>query len=76
VYIKRGIQGRLKSAADDIGEQFSPGNTNGTITTESFSRTHDTFNAGVTRSVLLNQESTNIVTNMTIYNIEQEYWGR
>ncbi len=24
-YIKRGVQGRLKSAADDIGEQFSPG---------------------------------------------------
>ena len=27
VYIKRGIQGRLKSATDDIGDQFSPGNT-------------------------------------------------
>ncbi|OGX09438.1 MAG: hypothetical protein A2Y06_04185, partial [Omnitrophica WOR_2 bacterium GWA2_37_7] len=27
VYVKRGIQGRLKSAADDIGEQFSPGYT-------------------------------------------------
>ena len=26
-YFRRGIQGRLKSAADDIGEQFSPGNT-------------------------------------------------
>ena len=28
VYIKRGVQGRLKSAADDIGDQFSQGNTN------------------------------------------------
>lgn len=28
VYTKRGIQGRIKSAADDIGEQFSPGNGN------------------------------------------------
>ena len=28
VYIKRGVQGRLKQAADDIGDQFSPGNTN------------------------------------------------
>ncbi|MBI3314567.1 MAG: hypothetical protein HYZ86_01315 [Candidatus Omnitrophica bacterium] len=27
-YIKRGVQGRLKSAADDIGDQYSVGNTN------------------------------------------------
>ncbi len=27
VYVKRGIQGHFKSATDDIGEQFSPGNT-------------------------------------------------
>ena len=27
-YLKRGVQGRLKSSADDIGDQFSPGNTN------------------------------------------------
>ena len=27
VYIKRGILGRLKSAVDDIGDQFNPGNT-------------------------------------------------
>jgi len=24
-YVKRGLQGRLKQASDDIGEQFSPG---------------------------------------------------
>ena len=27
-YIKRGVQGRLKGAADDIGDHFSDGNTN------------------------------------------------
>ncbi|MBP7162730.1 MAG: VWA domain-containing protein [Candidatus Omnitrophica bacterium] len=27
VYVKRGIQGRIRSATDDIGEQYSPGNT-------------------------------------------------
>lgn len=32
-YIKRGVQGRLKQASDDIGEQFSPGYTTGTYTT-------------------------------------------
>ena len=41
VYIKRGVQGRLKSATDDIGDQFSPGNTNviKTMTTTSTSQT-------------------------------------
>ena len=76
VYIKRGVQGRLKSAADDIGEQFSPGNTNLTVTTRSFSRTADTFNQGVTRSELLENEVTNITTEMNIINVEQEFWGR
>lgn len=28
VYVKKGIQGRLRGAADDIGSQFSIGNTN------------------------------------------------
>ena len=32
-YIKRGVQGRLRQASDDIGEQFSPGYTTGTTTT-------------------------------------------
>ena len=75
VYIKRGIQGRLKSAADDIGEQFSPGNTNSVITTKSRSKTTDTFTNGVTESRLLEAETTNITTNLTILNANQEYWG-
>ena len=33
VYIKRAIQGRLRLAADDIGEQYSPGNTYSESTT-------------------------------------------
>lgn len=34
-YIKRGVQGRLKQASDDIGEQFSAGQSTGTYTTTS-----------------------------------------
>lgn len=39
-YVKRGLQGRLKSSTDDIGDQFSPGNYNysKTITVNSGSR--------------------------------------
>lgn len=75
VYIKRGVQGRLKSAADDIGDQYSPGNTNVTVRTVSSSRSRETFNAGVTMSNLLGNEVTNIITNQRIINTQQEYWG-
>jgi len=75
VYIKRGVQGRLKSAADDIGDQFSPGNTNVVSVTTTSSRTQDTFRGGVTRSELLNEEVTTTISNSEIMNTEQEYWG-
>ena len=39
VYIKRAIQGRLRTAADDISEQYSPTLTNANITTTSNSVT-------------------------------------
>ncbi|MCA9398115.1 MAG: hypothetical protein KC618_00070 [Candidatus Omnitrophica bacterium] len=75
VYIKRGVQGRWKKAADDIGDQFSPGNTNVVKVTTTYSKSTDTFTAGVTRSELLDDETTVVDANSTIMNIEQEYWG-
>jgi hypothetical protein len=76
VYIKRGVQGRLKSATDDIGDQYSPGNTNVHMLTHTVSNTQDTFRSGITNSVLLTAEVTNTETNMGIVNAEQEFWGR
>lgn len=32
VYIKRGMQGRLRQAADELGQQYAPKNTTGTST--------------------------------------------
>ena len=75
VYIKRGIQGRLKSATDDIGTQFSVGNTNVIKTMTTGSRTQESFVTGVTRSELLEDEETRDMMNSDILNVEQEYWG-
>ena len=75
VYIKRGVQGRLKSAADDIGDQFSPGNTNVTKTMITSSVSSETFVSGETLSTLLNEETTVDLMNSDIINVEQEYWG-
>ena len=76
VYIKRGIQGRLKGAADDIGDQFSPGNSNVIQTMTTLSRTNETFRTGVSGSALLNEEVTTTKTNAYITNVQQEYWGK
>jgi uncharacterized protein (UPF0333 family) len=40
-YIKRGYQGRLKKESDTVGQQYSPGHTESTLTThtESISST-------------------------------------
>ena len=75
VYIKRGLQGRLKSSADDIGDQYSDGNTNITRATATHSRTSDTFLNGTTRSTLLDVETTNATLTSNIINTQQEYWG-
>ena len=75
VYIKRAIQGRLKSASDDIGDQFSPGNTNISVVTISNSKTKETFNAGVTNQQLVGDEITSVTTNWSITNNEIEFWG-
>ncbi len=75
VYIKRGIQGRLKSAADDIGDQYSTDNTNVIKTVNKFSNTEENFNAGVSSTNLLSNELTNTAENRVILNTQQEYWG-
>ena len=79
-YIKRGVQGRLKSATDDIGDQYSPGNTNSVKVTTVSSNTREEFGMngqqGVSKSSLLTPESTNTSENTTIMNVEQEYWGK
>ena len=74
-YIKRGVQGRLKSAADDIGDQYSDGNTNQIKTTIRNSSTEETFNAGNSTSNLLTPEKTQTTDNSVIVNAAQEYWG-
>jgi hypothetical protein len=75
VYIKRGVQGRLKSAADDIGGQFSVGNTNVTKVTKTISYTSDTFVNGQTSSTLKNNEVTTELSNSQIIQVNQEFWG-
>jgi hypothetical protein len=47
-YIKRGYQGKLKGAADDMGEQFDPNAYTGNFNITQSSTVKQTVNAGVT----------------------------
>lgn len=74
-YIKRGISGRLRQAADDIGEQYSVGNMNQKKVTSFYSRVNETSIDGVQKTILLEEEQTNVVYNIEVVNTEFEYWG-
>jgi Flp pilus assembly pilin Flp len=77
-YIKRGLQGRLKSATDDIGDQFSPGNTNVTKTISTSAREAQQFGinaVGVQSTVLLNRELTTTNESTNIVNTQSEFYG-
>ncbi|HNW39393.1 MAG TPA: hypothetical protein PKI44_03075 [Candidatus Omnitrophota bacterium] len=46
VYMKRGIQGRLRDSTDQIGEQYSAGYTTGSYTTKTEMKQVETQSAG------------------------------
>ena len=73
VYLKRGYQGRLRQSTDDIGEQYSPGYTTGTTTTNSSSTTRDTIANKVTRQDVFQQNQDSTATE-TVADQSQEYW--
>lgn len=74
-YLKRGLQGRMRQAADDIGDQYSVGNMNMTRVTRFHGRTNETYKKGVQNTILIDNETTNVIYNIEIINMEQEYWG-
>jgi Flp pilus assembly pilin Flp len=77
-YIKRGLQGRLKSSTDDIGDQFSPGNTNYNKRVTTASNTSELFGiagVGVQSTVLNNREVTSTNESSNIINVQSEYYG-
>jgi hypothetical protein len=51
-YVKRGWEGKLKAAADNMGEQFEPAKYTATLTSTSNSDAHQTEAAGVSTTTL------------------------
>ncbi len=77
-YLKRGIQGKVKSSADDIGDQYSPDNTKAVKITSTHSNTIETFGGaagqGVSKTVINGTESNLTTETSQIINTSREKW--
>ncbi|MFA5118831.1 MAG: hypothetical protein WC695_08290 [Candidatus Omnitrophota bacterium] len=80
IYVKRGLQGRLRQATDDVGDQFSPGNTNYHYITNSFVNSDETSSGGsyltnaVPSTTTLSNQLQNRTGNENILNQTNEHW--
>jgi Flp pilus assembly pilin Flp len=72
VYIKRGLQGKLKDATDQMGEQYSPGYTTGTVTMDVITTTSESLQDGVTTTTSTTSQSKD--TDVSIAGYDKEYW--
>jgi uncharacterized protein (UPF0333 family) len=73
VYVKRGLQGRVKQATDEIGDQFSPtASTSTTIVNSVVNSTENVYggNNAYTTSKMNQQQNRDIVSNTTGLNTE------
>jgi hypothetical protein len=61
-YVKRGWEGKLRSAADDMGEQFEPAKYSGTLTLNSSSNVTQNIIAKGATTVTHNQNAVNSKT--------------
>jgi len=75
VYIKRGLQGKIKQSTDDIGEQFSADHTtvNVVYSINSFSNEHITGGNNTSTSTYSNQQQDRTV-NETVAKSDKETW--
>jgi uncharacterized protein (UPF0333 family) len=75
VYLKRGIQGRMRESSDQIGEQFSPGYTISNRTTQTYTNTRETTDNVSTTTEIFNQFQNRTGTE-NVLSANSEYWGK
>ena len=76
-YIKRGIQGKLKSSSDDIGDQYSPDNTKIEKVVTSHSNTAESYGVtgqGASSTVIIGNEQNFTKETAQIINTSREKW--
>ena len=77
VYVKRAFQGSIQSSADDMGEQFSVhGLEELNYDYSSSSNTTETFEDGITKSQLNEEEKSYRNFSVNISDYSQEGWNK
>lgn len=82
VYVKRGVQGRFKQAADDIGEQFSAGHGTYNTTTKSYTSSNESTVPVTQENEIMSKTTSNVVqeqnvnTSANVQTYNAEGWGK
>lgn len=76
-YIKRGMQGKLKQASDDIGEQYSPGRTLEDTTVNSSVTSQETVSVagGLPTTKTTSTQTQNRTHSSNVQDEQGEWWG-
>ncbi|MDP2940616.1 MAG: hypothetical protein Q8O13_11205 [Candidatus Omnitrophota bacterium] len=74
MWLKHAVQGKIRSSADDIGEQFSTAFSNADLNFDSYSKTNETVVSKITKSTLLDDATSNKIDSINLSH-NQEYWG-
>lgn len=77
-YVKRGYAGRLKSASDEMGEQFDPVVYSANFTINQTSNVQQTVNARETKTKHLANQVSNRTGNETLgaLNVDKDIYGK
>ncbi|MBM3244956.1 MAG: hypothetical protein FJZ15_04095 [Candidatus Omnitrophica bacterium] len=75
-YMKRGLQGKLRSASDDIGEQYSPGRTTSDHVTRVNVNSEESLVGGeLPRSESESTQTQRRTGSETVADEQGEWWG-
>jgi Flp pilus assembly pilin Flp len=74
VYLKRGVQGRMRESSDQIGQQYSPGYTESNRVTHTFTNSTEKTTAWDTNTEIQNQFQ-NVYGYENVMGAGNEYWG-
>lgn len=75
VYLKRGLQGRLRESSDQIGDQFSPGYTVSNKVMTSGSTVSESRQAGGAVTTTITNQWQNVTGAENVLSASNEYWG-
>lgn len=76
VYLKRGFQGKLKESSDSMGQQFSPGYTNTSYETNSYTNSTETVSNLQVTTTDIHEQTTNREGDEQVQEFNNEYWWK